>query len=464
MCTQAGIGKSILIVGSIPATVLVFLSRNGFQLFLLGFYYFHGRLIILLVCEFLQRLAFLRYAVFQFFHRTGNYGIDICSLLDTGGFILKLFRTFEGILFRIIDVLELFVVSYGSRVAAELVGGTSAEELVDFTTGTEPWTVGFRTFRFQLVGLIALLYGLVKPFPGLLFQYEHLDIVGTLFHKRIVPFAQCLVVAERFAVCTVEFGYLFAFLLLASLELLYGLDYPVHLKPAFHECGIRLFFHLIGFPHGFTQFIHSVFPAKEPLYPFSYFFTVYHRQRNKRRQCRLRGEQRSCHLFPYRGRLLSCGRHELVFLAGIAHGVRKHRDVVGYGQEEHLRPHGQRGKLPGDLCHGHSDLVQLRCRVMRHKGRLAGLSLGGLVCLYLILQAADDTFERLYVGEFPVTGKALLLQLPVLSLQLLELALQTFDHLPVEALQGGYVALGRLHAGKRPVIQKYFKLDRLHFL
>ena len=52
---------------------------------------------------------------------------------------------------------------------------------------------------------------------------------------------------------------------------------------------------------------------------------------------------------------------------------------------------------------------------MRHKGRLAGLSLGGLVCLYLILQAADDTFERLYVGEFPVTGKALLLQLPTVS-------------------------------------------------
>ena len=335
---------------------------------------------------------------------------------------------------------------------------------MDFTAGTEPWAVGFHTFRFQLVGLIALLYSLVKPFPGLLLQYENLDIVGTLFHKRIVPFAQCLVVAERFTVCTVEFGYLLAFLLLASLELSYGLDYPVHLKPAFHECGIRLFFHLIGFPHGFTQFIHGVFPTKEPLYPFSYFFTVYHRQRNKRRQCRLRGEQRSCHLFPYRGRLLSCSRHELVFLAGIAHGVRKHRDVVGYGQKEHLRPHGQGGKFPGDLCHGHFDLVQFRRRVVCHKGCLVSLSLGSLVRLYLILQTADDTFERLYVGEFPVTGKALLLQLLVLSFQLFELTLQTFDHLPVEALQSGYVALSRLHAGKCLVIQEYFKLDRLHFL
>ena len=212
---------------------------------------------------------------------------------------------------------------------------------MDFTAGTEPWAVGFHTFRFQLVGLITLLHSLVKPFPGFLLQYEHLDVIGTLFHKRIIPFAQCLVVAECLTVCTVELGYLPAFLLLASLELLYGLDYPVHLKTAFHECGVRLFFHLIGFPYGFTQLIHGVFPAKESLYPFSYFLTVHHRKGDEGGKRRLRGEQRSCHLFPYRGRLLSCGRHELVLLAGIAYGIRKHRDVIGYGQEEHLRSQRQ---------------------------------------------------------------------------------------------------------------------------
>ena len=101
---------------------------------------------------------------------------------------------------------------------------------------------------------------------------------------------------------------------------------------------------------------------------------------------------------------------------------------------------------------------------MRHKGCLTGLFLGSLVFLKLFLQPADGTLQRLDVGKFPVTCQALFLQLLVLPLQLFEFPLQMFDHLPVETLQGGYVALGRPHAGKRLVIQEYFKLDRLHFL
>ena len=67
---------------------------------------------------------------------------------------------------------------------------------------------------------------------------------------------------------------------------------------------------------------------------------------------------------PPDGHGLPVGRDEhLILLPCASHGIGEDGQIVGYGQKEHLRPHGQRRRLAHDLLDGHAEAVELRaCR------------------------------------------------------------------------------------------------------